>query len=208
MGQHCRSANRASDQASQLVRLECQAHLIIVSSMPHGRKGEKPLENSTPPVVVMGVAGSGKTVVGSALAKTLHVAFIEGDDLHPPENVAKMARGEPLNDEERVGWLDAVGRSIREKGNAVAACSALKRRYRDQLRNLNPSLVFVYLAIDPDTSRQRVGGRKGHFMPASLVESQFAALEPPGGDEAAYTLNGLLPVAELVAAAAAFLRKA
>ncbi|WP_011579663.1 gluconokinase, GntK/IdnK-type [Chelativorans oligotrophicus] len=169
------------------------------------------MENSTPPAVIMGVAGSGKTVIGSALAEALGVAFIEGDDLHPPENVAKMASGQPLTDEDRIGWLDAVGRAIAENrrpaGGAVTACSALKRSYRDQLRRLNPSLVFIYLAINPDTARIRVTNRKGHFMPPTLVASQFAALEQPGDDEAAFTLNGLSPIDELVEAAAELLRK-
>ncbi|WEX08747.1 gluconokinase [Chelativorans sp. AA-79] len=159
----------------------------------------------------MGVTGCGKSSVGSALAAALGVAFVEGDALHPPENVAKMASGQPLTDEDRAGWLEAVGRAVaaNSSGNqgAVAACSALRRRYRDQLRRLNPSLVFIHLAIDRETAYRRVGNREGHFMPASLVESQFAALETPGEDEAAVSLNGLLPVDELVAASIAFLRR-
>lgn len=169
------------------------------------------MESPTPPVVVMGVAGSGKTVVGSALAKALGVAFVEGDDLHPPENVAKMARGEPLTDEDRAGWLDSVGRAIagnmRRNGGAVAACSALKRRYRDQLRSLNPGLVFIHLEISPDTARQRVASREGHFMPQSLVASQFATLEPARAEELVLSVDGLLPVEEQVSVAVDFLRK-
>ncbi|WP_309082767.1 gluconokinase [Chelativorans sp.] len=165
----------------------------------------------TPPVVVMGVAGCGKTAVGSALAQALGTAFVEGDALHPPENVALMASGQPLTDADRAGWLEAVGEELAAKSRAglgaVAACSALKRRYRDQLRRANPAAIFLHLVIDAETARRRVKLRKGHFMPESLVESQFAALEPPGPDEAALALDGLLPVDELVARAIAFLRK-
>ncbi|EHK55841.1 gluconokinase [Allomesorhizobium alhagi] len=165
-----------------------------------------------PVVVVMGVAGCGKSVVGSGLAEALGCRFIEGDGLHPPENVARMAGGQPLTDAHRAGWLDAVGAQLSEAARAgsggVAACSALKRAYRDRLRRICPGLVFIHLAIDRETARQRVGRRKGHFMPATLVDSQFATLEPPAGDEAALNLDGTRPVAELVAAAAEFLIRA
>jgi gluconokinase len=165
-----------------------------------------------PVVVVMGVAGCGKSVVGAALAEALGCRFIEGDRLHPPENVARMAGGQPLTDAHRAGWLDAVGAQLSEAARAgsggVAACSALKRAYRDRLRRFCPGLVFIHLAIDRETARQRVGRRRGHFMPATLVESQFAALEPPTEDEVALNLDGTRPVAELVAAAAKFLRHA
>jgi gluconokinase len=165
-----------------------------------------------PVVVVMGVAGCGKSVVGAALAEALDYRFIEGDRLHPPENVARMAGGQPLTDAHRAGWLDAVGARLSEaargESGGVAACSALKRSYRDRLRRFCPGLVFIHLAIDKGTAKQRVGRRKGHFMPATLVDSQFADLEPPKANEAALTLDGTRPVAELVAAAAAFLRNA
>ena len=161
-------------------------------------------------VVVMGVAGCGKSVVGSALAEALGCRFIEGDKLHPPENVARMAGGQPLTDAHREGWLGAVGAQLSEAARAgtggVAACSALKRAYRDRLRRFCPGLVFVHLAIDKEAARARVGRRKGHFMPATLVDSQFATLEPPMADETALTLDGTRPVAELVAEAAAFLK--
>jgi len=162
----------------------------------------------TLPVVVMGVAGCGKTVVGSALAEALGVTFIEGDRLHPPENVARMASGLALRDEDRVDWLEAIGRAIAAAPDgALAACSALKHRYRDQLRRHVPSLLFLHLAIDRETAYRRVGDREGHFMPASLVESQFATLELLGEDEAGLTLDGTRPVAELLAASVEFLRK-
>jgi len=153
-------------------------------------------------IVVMGVSGSGKTVVGEALARALSAAYIEGDRLHPAENVARMARGEPLTDELRAGWLDAIGESIAATvgggQKAVAACSALKRSYRNRLRRFCPDIVFLYLRIDRTVAWQRVAERKGHFMPASLVDSQFATLEEPAGDELAVTVDGTRPVAEIV----------
>lgn len=154
---------------------------------------------SAPAIVVMGVAGCGKTVVGEALAKSLCAVFIEGDRLHPPENVARMARGEPLTDALREGWLDAIGEriaaSIADGQRAVAACSALKRSYRDRLRRFCPGIVFLYLKIDRETAWRRVAARKGHFMPAILVDSQFATLEEPGRDEQAVTVDATRTVA-------------
>lgn len=159
--------------------------------------------SASPAIVVMGVAGCGKSAVGIALAATLNAVFIEGDRLHPPENVARMASGEPLTDQLREGWLDAIGEriaaSVGKGQGVVAACSALKRSYRDRLRAFYPDIVFLYLEIDPATARRRVASRKGHFMPASLVDSQFAILEPPGRDERALTIDATRPVADVVA---------
>lgn len=167
--------------------------------------GERPAA-----IVVMGVSGCGKTAVGEPLAKVLCYPFVEGDDFHPPENVALMKSGRPLDDEHRWGWLDAIGAHLakltREGKGAVTACSALKRKYRDRLRDSCPGLLFVYLEIDRETARQRVSGRKGHFMPASLVESQFADLEPPGADENALTFDGTRTIDDLVAAIARTVR--
>lgn len=164
-----------------------------------------------PAIVVMGVAGCGKSVVGEALAAALGAVFIEGDRLHPPENVARMASGQPLTDALREGWLDAIGQrmaaSVASGQGVVAACSALKRSYRDRLRGFCPDIVFVYLEIDPATAKRRVGNRKGHFMPASLVDSQFATLEAPAADEAAITLDGTRPVADTVATALSLLAR-
>src|SRR5690606_21561686 len=160
---------------------------------------------SLPPVIVMGVTGCGKSAVGAALAETLGAAFIEGDALHPAENVAKMAAGTPLTDEDRAGWLDTIGHVVSaeiETGrNVVATCSALKRSYRDRLRRFVPDLVFVHLVLSREESGRRVSNRPGHFMPASLVDSQFATLEPPADDEAALTLDATRPVDELAAEA-------
>lgn len=164
-----------------------------------------------PPVVVMGVTGCGKTEVGAALAKMLDATFIEGDALHPAENVAKMASGTPLTDDDRAGWLDAIGRAVADAGQdgrrpVVATCSALKRAYRDRLRNFVPDLTFVHLVLSREESWRRVSNRPGHFMPASLVDSQFAALEPTQADEAALPLDATRPIADLAAEAAAFLK--
>ncbi|KAA3452820.1 gluconate kinase [Mesorhizobium sp. SARCC-RB16n] len=173
---------------------------------PTGALGSVP-----PAIVVMGVAGCGKSAVGIALAAALGAVFIEGDRLHPPENVARMARGEPLTDQMREGWLDAIGEhieaSIGKEQGVVAACSALKRGYRERLRGFCSDIVFLYLEIDPATARRRVGNRKGHFMPASLVDSQFAILEPPNADERALTLDATRPIDELIAQAMRSMRR-
>lgn len=162
-----------------------------------------------PAVVVMGVAGCGKSAVGTALAKAIGGRYIEGDRLHPPENVARMARGEALTDELRASWLDAVGQAVRAavlgEENVVAACSALKRIYRDRLRRSEPSIAFVHLVISRDEAFKRVAGRRGHFMPASLVDNQFATLEAPGADETAFSIDATRPIAEIVAAIVEFL---
>ncbi|UCI22144.1 gluconokinase [Mesorhizobium sp. B2-1-8] len=177
-----------------------------VAQAPTGASG---LASSA--IVVMGVAGCGKSAVGIALADALGTVFIEGDRLHPPENVARMARGEPLTDQLREGWLDAIGEhiavSIGKGQGVVAACSALKRGYRERLHGFCPDITFLYLEIDPAMARQRVASRKGHFMPASLVDSQFAILESPGQDERALTLDATRPIGELVAQAMRSMRR-
>ncbi|HWK64105.1 MAG TPA: gluconokinase [Rhizobiaceae bacterium] len=154
-------------------------------------------------IVLMGVAGSGKSFVGEALAAKLGWRFIEGDALHPPANVARMAAGQPLTDDDRQGWLDAIGqdiaKAVAQGEGVVATCSALKRIYRDRLRGWCGGILFVHVAIDKETARLRVGSRKGHFMPASLVDSQFATLEPPAPDEHALVLDGTLPREEILA---------
>lgn len=160
-------------------------------------------------IIVMGVAGSGKTTLGEVLSKALGARYVEGDRLQPPENVARMSSGLPLTDEHRKGWLDAVGTAlaaaIADGENAVAACSALKHAYRDRLRRLCPTAMFLYLDIDPAAAATRVAARRGHFMPASLVDSQFADLEPPTPDEAAVRLDARLPTDVLLKAALAAL---
>jgi gluconokinase len=149
--------------------------------------------NTASRVCVMGVSGAGKTVVGTLLADALAVPFLEGDALHPPENVRRMAQGIPLTDDDRRGWLGAIADRIAEarrtSSGLVVACSALKRAYRDVLRGADGALRFVHLTGDPGLIRQRMGQRVGHYMPASLLDSQLATLEVPGVDEHAWTFD-------------------
>ena len=139
-------------------------------------------------IVVMGVSGSGKTTVGRRLAERLGWPFIEGDDAHPPENVAKMARGEPLTDEDRWPWLERlyqlIGEQLEKEEPTVVACSALKRSYRERLRQGREDVVFVHLEGTFDLIRKRMDAREGHFMEAEMLRSQFEALERPAADEA------------------------
>ncbi|WP_246849446.1 gluconokinase [Rubellimicrobium arenae] len=129
--------------------------------------------------VVMGVSGVGKTRTGTLLAEAVGGHFVEGDDLHPPENRAKMAAGTPLTDQDRWPWLDRVGGTLAEgEPPVVGACSALRRSYRDRLRRWVPDLVFVHLVGDRTLIHERLLARKGHFMPPALLDSQFGTLEP------------------------------
>ena len=137
-------------------------------------------------LVVMGVSGSGKTETSHAVADALGFRHIEADHFHPEANVARMRAGTPLSDADRVEWLQKLvvemQRAIDDDVGYVLACSALKRSYRDLLRDAVPGLCFAHLSIDYETAVQRVGGRAGHFMPISLVDSQFATLESPAGE--------------------------
>lgn len=150
-------------------------------------------------IVVMGVAGAGKTAVGRALAAALAYRFVDGDDLHPAENVANMAAGVPLEDADRWPWLTRVAHALHAE-TTVVACSALKRRYRDHLRaGAGVPVLFVHLAGRPDLLAERLAGRKGHFMPPALLTSQLAALQPPDPDEWAITVAIDPPPARIVA---------
>ncbi|WP_053775025.1 gluconokinase, GntK/IdnK-type [Clavibacter capsici] len=144
-----------------------------------------------PPVIVMGVSGSGKSTVGELLAQDAGVPFLDGDDLHTEANRRKMAEGHALDDDDRRPWLEEVGRALagRPQGGPVVACSALKRSYRDILRAAAPDAVFVHLAGDHELLAERLGGREGHFMPSSLLASQLRTLEPLGDDEQGITLD-------------------
>lgn len=154
-------------------------------------------------VVVMGVAGSGKTTVGERLAEALGARYVEADSAHPPENIAKMSAGIPLTDDDRWPWLDRLARELAGGDPVVVTCSALKRRYRDVLRTAG-GVQFVYLAIDRRTATERMTARRDHFMGVGMVDSQFAALEPPTADEIdVITIDASLPVPELVAATVA-----
>jgi gluconokinase len=148
----------------------------------------------TTTVVVMGVSGSGKSTVAAGLVDRLGCAFAEGDDFHPPANVAKMRAGMPLDDDDRWPWLRTLAAWIGEHEqagrNAVVTCSALKRSYRDLLRDGHPSVWFAHVTVDPDLLRQRVQKRSGHYMPPSLLDSQLATLEPLQDDEPGASISG------------------
>ncbi|MET8763756.1 gluconokinase [Lentzea sp. NPDC004782] len=153
-------------------------------------------------IAVMGVSGSGKTTVGAALARRLRVPFADADDFHPQANIDKMAAGVPLGDADRTPWLAAVGAWLATHAatGAVISCSALKRDYRDTLRAAAPATRFLHLTGDQDVVRRRVAGRPGHFMPVSLVATQFAALEPLEPGENGIALDLDQPVDRIVEA--------
>ncbi len=161
-------------------------------------------------VVLMGVSGCGKSTVGETLAAALGWRYLEGDQLHPPANVARMASGFPLTDEDREGWLERIGIELTQAAalrlGMVAACSALKRSYRDLLRAAEPGLRFVHLHGPRELLAERLAARTGHYMPASLLQSQLATLEPPGEDEGALALPIGPPPAALAQAAVAWLQ--
>lgn len=147
---------------------------------------------STPHVVVvMGVAGTGKTTIGPLLAAQLGVPYAEGDDFHPPANIAKMSAGTPLTDDDRWPWLDAIGSWAHGRSGlgGVVSSSALKRGYRDRLRAAAPGIVFVHLTGDRSLIEDRMSHRQGHFMPTALLDSQFATLQPLGADEAGVAVD-------------------
>ncbi|MGW3142384.1 gluconokinase [Streptomyces sp. NPDC001139] len=147
---------------------------------------------STPHVVVvMGVAGTGKTTIGPLLAARLGVPYAEGDDFHPQANIAKMSAGVPLGDDDRWPWLDAIGAWAHGRAGlgGVVSCSALKRSYRDRLRAAAPGVVFVHLAGDRALIEDRMSHRQGHFMPTALLDSQFATLQPLERNEAGVAVD-------------------
>ena len=153
----------------------------------------------------MGVSGCGKTYVGTAIARKLAIPFFDGDDLHSPEARAKMTAGFPLNDDDRAPWLDRIGALLADAAahpeGVIVACSALRRAYRDRLRAAaGPSLRFLFLKGDKALMRARVAARKNHYMPASLVDSQFAALEPPEGEGDVVTAPADADLAETLGA--------
>jgi gluconokinase len=136
-------------------------------------------------LVIMGVSGCGKSSVGQALSQSLQVPYRDGDDLHPPANVEKMRAGMPLSDADRWPWLDRVAATLAAEAPMIIGCSALKRAYRDRIRaRAGGPVTFIHLAGSRDLIAARMAERQGHYMPLSLLDSQFAALEPPGPDEA------------------------
>ncbi|MCV9878647.1 gluconokinase [Brenneria izbisi] len=138
-------------------------------------------------IIIMGVSGCGKSSVGAAIAHALGAKFIDGDDLHPRANIQKMASGHPLDDNDRAPWLERLSDaaySLRHKNEVgLIVCSALKRRYRDRLREDNPEMLFLYMKGSFDVIMERLKARAGHFMPTDLLKSQFEALEEPAADE-------------------------
>ena len=147
----------------------------------------------------MGVAGSGKSTLGAAVAERMGWPMIEGDDFHSDENKARMRAGVPLGDTDREGWLRNLGRELqRHPDGAVLTCSALKRSYRDLLRAASPGLAFVFLDISEDEALWRVSARGQHFFPPELLRSQFATLEPPLDEPRVLTLDAGLPLHDLV----------
>lgn len=161
-------------------------------------------------VIAMGVAGSGKSTLGALLADRLDCPFLEGDDFHDARAIAKMSSGRPLDDDDRWPWLDrlglAAGRAVASGGRVVAACSALRRSYRERLRGvIGAPTRFVLLDASHDELLRRLTGRAGHYMPASLLDSQLAALERPDADEAVFTLDAVVAPERLCEMAQAWL---
>jgi gluconokinase len=147
----------------------------------------------------MGVAGSGKSTLGAAVAERMGWPMIEGDDFHSDENKARMHAGVALRDADREGWLRSLARELqRHPDGSVLTCSALKRRYRDLLREASPGLAFVFLDISEDEALWRVQARGEHFFPPGLMQSQFAALEPPIDEPRVLRLDAGLPLENLV----------
>lgn len=165
------------------------------------------MSTTFPPIVVMGVQGAGKSTIGTLLADRLEVTFIDGDRLHSAGNVAIMAAGNALTDAERVPWLQEVGRVLAENqgGGIVIACSALKRDYRDLLRESVPELFIVYPEGSIDLISARIGARRHEFMPAGLLRSQFETLEPLQADERGVRVDIALSPAQIVVEIAAAL---
>jgi gluconokinase len=166
---------------------------------------------ATTSIVVMGVSGSGKTSAARELTRQLGWEYIEGDDLHPEANVAKMAAGHPLDDDDRWPWLRRIAEVIGEHEAAgtsvVVTCSALKRAYRDLLREGHPSVWFAHVDVPQEVLAERLAQRKGHYMPPSLLDSQLATLERLGDDEPGAVIDGNAPLEHTVAEVLSDLKK-
>lgn len=148
-----------------------------------------------PRIVVMGPSGSGKTAVGAALAVDFGVGFVDADDLHPAANVAKMASGQPLDDDDRWPWLDLVGAELARSAGLVVACSALARRYRERIAAVQPDVLFVELLVSRDELDRRMRSRQ-HFMPPALLDSQLTTLEHLDADERGVRVENIQGVIE------------
>lgn len=169
----------------------------------------QPLSELTPAriIIAMGVSSSGKSVVGDALAQRLGAPFLDGDGYHPPANKEKMRSGIPLTDEDRWPWLETLAGALKDAADesniSVGACSALKRAYRDYLvEKAGEPILFVFLDGPKDVIAKRIAARQHEYMPASLLDSQFATLERPGGDENVLTLSIEEPIEEIATKAA------
>ena len=162
-----------------------------------------------PLVVVMGVSGCGKSTVGRLIANSLACEFLEGDDLHPPLNLERMASGISLTDHDRRDWLKAIAEQLADahaaRDGLIVSCSALKRSYRNPLRTASGELAFVHVHANTDVLEARVQARTDHFMPPSLLASQLQTLEPPGPDERCITLDAGLPAEQIAERACAWL---
>ena len=153
-------------------------------------------------VVVMGVSGCGKSEVGRALAATLSLPLVEGDEFHPPSNIEKMKNGIALQDADRAGWLALLGAELASRGGgAVLTCSALKKAYRDVLRAACPDVRFLHLQLSEAQAQRRVASRPGHFYPPALVSTQFAALQDPAGEPGVLQVDATRPIEEIAALA-------
>jgi gluconokinase len=151
-------------------------------------------------IVIMGVSGCGKSSVGAALSERLGIPYRDGDNLHSPDSIRKMQAGEPLTDADRWPWLDRIAQELASLAPVIVGCSALRRIYRDRIRaGAGGRVCFVHLAGSRSLIAARLAERSGHFMPASLLDSQFTTLEPPGPDENAITVDIDQPLDSLVA---------
>ena len=157
----------------------------------------------------MGVSGCGKSTVGEAVAQRCGMTFTDGDDLHPKSNIEKMSKGVPLTDADRAPWLAVVGQTLAHtNGPAIIGCSALKRKYRDQIRDeLQEPVCFVHLDAPQNILADRVNSRPGHFMPPALLESQFAALEPLGAEECGVVVDISKPLEDVIGATEMYVRE-
>lgn len=159
-----------------------------------------------PSIVIMGVAGCGKSSLGAAVARALQLPLVEGDDFHSPESRQKMSQGIALTDDDRAGWLERLSDQLRQHpGGLVLTCSALKKAYRDRLRQAAPGLRFGFLQISRAEAQARVGSRDAHFFSTKLVDSQFATLQDPTGEPGVLTLDATEPLPQLQADIAAWM---
>jgi gluconokinase len=175
---------------------------------PSGDSAAAPAAGVAVHLVVMGVSGCGKSAVGRRIAQLAGLPLIEGDEFHPHSNIEKMRRGLPLDDQDRAGWLERLGRELmRHPQGAVLTCSALKKAYRETLRAAVPGLRFVHLDLSQQQALRRVAARDSHFYPPSLVASQFEALEDPAAEARVLVLDAGLPVEEVALRAVEWLAK-